>query len=108
MSLSLNDGDKWEVPAQMKIFIDSSFVLISNLDDDRGVSEGMTQKLIRQKNGFIGNCNMQGKGHDILHEWLMPYIDILQMASESSSKDEKKQIQAELVEAKIIFQKYFK
>jgi hypothetical protein len=107
VTLTLNDGAKWKVPASMKIYMDSTFARIDQLEKDADLTNEIKKELIRHKSGFVENCSMEGKGHDELHAWLIPYFDILEMVSTAKTDDEIGQAKAELIYAKELFGNYF-
>lgn len=107
VSLSLNDEQKWSVPSQMKIYMDSSFILIDQLEHGEIDLLEIRDDLVDHKNGFVSNCTMKGAGHDVLHDWLIPYLGILDMLSEVDSAYEIEQVKAELIEAKRLYLEFF-
>jgi pyridoxal biosynthesis lyase PdxS len=56
---------------------------------------------------LTSNCTMKGQAHDELHKWLLPYIDLVNVFSETTNKQELvvkfKQIQASF----LTFNQYF-
>lgn len=107
VSITLNDGNKWKIPPQMKVYMDSSFLIIDQMAKEKPVDEKSVTSLVHLKNEFVSNCSVEGKGHDMLHSWLMPYMDILESLGKAKTTEEKMQAKAELIEAKRIFVKYF-
>ncbi len=91
-SIELNNGAKWTViPAMMK------YIRAMELDINR-FSETKHTELIDftqigaslQKNIDLltSNCTMEGKAHDELHKWLLPYIDMVDKLNKSKNSDE--------------------
>jgi len=37
---------------------------------------------------LTSNCTMEGKAHDELHKWLLPYIDMVDKLNKSKNSDE--------------------
>ena len=37
---------------------------------------------------LTSNCTMEGKAHDELHKWLLPYIDMVDKLNKSKNNDE--------------------
>ena len=107
VTFELNDGEKWNVPTEMSVYMDSSFLVLDEVKDGEPISEKTIESLIRYKGLFVSNCGMEGKGHDVLHSWLIPYMDLLETVSEAKSHDDKMQTKAELIEAKRIYKEYF-
>ncbi len=102
VSLELNNGEKWKI-------IESMMVYIRKMESDVAAFDKSAQKdhpaLVEKLKANIvlltSSCTMEGKAHDVLHEWLVPYIDLVNLLSEAKNKKE-----ADLIFAKI--QKSFK
>ncbi len=108
VSLTLSDGMKWEVPSPMNAYMDSSLYLIDRIERNELTPAQAAGDLVNYKNGFVSNCSMEGKGHDVLHAWLIPYLGVLEDLSETNSQDQIEQIKVELIEAKRLYREYFK
>jgi hypothetical protein len=72
----LDDGNKWEVPAEMMKHIktmefDAKFFNDSTLQGHAALAG----KLKATLDELTSNCTMKGQGHDELHKWLLPHID---------------------------------
>ncbi len=96
-SLELNNGEKWKI-------IESMMVYIRKMESDVAAFDKSEQKdypvLVEKLKANIvlltSSCTMEGKAHDALHEWLVPYIDLVNLLSEAKDKKE-----ADLIFAKI-------
>ncbi len=91
-SIELNNGAKWKVVPEMMAHI-------RNMESDiNGFSETKHTELKDftqlgaglQKNIDLltSNCTMEGKAHDELHKWLLPYIDMVDKLNKSKNNDE--------------------
>jgi hypothetical protein len=107
VELSLDKGKKWQVPSGMASYMDSSFVLISEMKTSRKVSTQNAEALYSFKNAFVSNCTMKEEGHEILHLWLIPYIGILDDMEIAETDLEKERSLVEIIEAKRIYKEYF-
>ena len=106
--LSLNKGDKWVIPGDMKIYMDSSMALIKASEANESYPDDLAEVLYHQKNSFVSNCTMKGTGHDMLHEWLIPYIGLLDEFEAAPSDNRKTEILHDLLNAKNRYSEYFK
>ena len=105
IELELNNGEKWEISESMNSHIESSKkdVEHSNLQHQE-----LAEKLIKSKDNFISGCDMEGRGHDVLHEWLIPYIGLLEDYEESKNEKDKEEALHQIKMAFQVFDNYFK
>ena len=86
-NIELNNGEKWEVDANMITHIRNmqndviSFAKVEQKD-----YKSLSKQLQSNIDLLTSNCTMKGKAHDELHKWLLPYIDLVKELSEA--KDE--------------------
>ncbi len=86
-TIELNNGEKWKVDDHM-------LVHIRNMEKDvqmfsTSVPKNynlLAEKLQNNIDLLTSNCTMEGKAHDELHKWLLPYIDMV--AELVDTKDE--------------------
>jgi hypothetical protein len=104
IELELNNGKKWKISHSMKSHVDASWKAIEHGDYKH---EQLSEELIKSKDDFVSSCDMEGHGHDVLHDWLIPYIDLLKDYNEA--KDEKSQEEAlhQIKMALEVFEEYF-
>lgn len=73
---------------------------INRIDKVENRSFEEFQKLGESLKGNIdlltSNCTMEGKAHDELHKWLLPYIDLVDALNNSKSMEESMQIIEEI------------
>ena len=110
-SIEFNNGAKWiVVPDMMKH--------IRNMESDiHQFSKTAHAELIEysklgaslQKNIDLltSNCTMEGKPHDELHKWLLPYIDMVDKLNKSSNTEEAQKMFIEIVSSFKMFNIYF-
>lgn len=107
VSLTLDKGERWDVPNTMQVYMDSSLRLIAGLKEDTELTDEMSAQLIAYKDSFVSQCSMDGEAHDVLHAWLLPYIDILDMAKEAQSAVQKEEAVNELLKARELYLEFF-
>lgn len=103
VKLTYDNGAEWDVPEGMQVFMDSSILLVKQ---NNGTD--ITSDLIRQKDSFVSNCTMPGEGHDVLHAWLMPYLDLLERLENANSSKERDIVLEDIRYAHELFEEYFK
>ena len=88
-NIELNNGEKWEVDANMITHIRNmendviSFAKVEQKD-----YKSLSKQLQSNINLLTSNCTMKGKAHDELHKWLLPYIDLVKELSETKNESE--------------------
>ena len=88
-NIELNNGEKWEVDANMITHIRNmendviSFAKVEQKD-----YKSLSEKLQSNIDLLTSNCTMKGKAHDELHKWLLPYIDLVKELSEAKDETE--------------------
>lgn len=93
-AIVLDNGSKWIVVPEMMVFIKNIENSLANFslnekpsfEDHQQLSiliEGNLEKL-------TSNCTMTGQGHDELHKWLLPFLDLSTQYSESKNLEEAK------------------
>ena len=108
VKLKLNDGDKWEMSGVMMTYITQSFYLIEeSYRNENTNSKELGKTLNKLKESLVESCDMQGEGHDVLHSWLMPYIDLIDQLQQADDKEEITHIMNELITAKNLFLQHF-
>jgi hypothetical protein len=110
-SIELNNGAKWKVVSEMMAHI-------RNMESDINLFSKTKQTELKdftqlaaslQKNIDLltSNCTMEGKAHDELHKWLLPYIDLVDKLNKSKSNDEALRIFEEIKTSYKTFNLYF-
>jgi hypothetical protein len=108
IELKFDEGRKWKVSEQMIPHLKNSFNLIeqSEKSENRDYKK-LANDLILLKDKFVTSCNMEGKAHDALHEWLMPYMELLDDLSNSKSNQKSEEIFEDILTSKRLFNTYF-
>lgn len=104
IAIELNDGKKWDISDQMKSFMTKSIKVANkdNADHDK-----ISEELNELKDEFISSCDMEGEGHDVLHSWLLPYLDLLEEYENAKSDSDKTDALEQIRLAHGVFNEYF-
>ena len=110
-AIELNNGAKWAVVPDMMKFIRTMESDIQQFSGTQTTDLKEFQKLGAglQKNIDLltSNCTMEGKAHDELHKWLVPYIDMVSKLNESKNSNEAFTTFEELKTSFQTFNQYF-
>lgn len=87
-SIELNNGEKWKVDEKMMTHI-------HNMENDITAFNEMEQKDYKSLSGKLqtnldllrSGCTMEGKAHDELHKWLLPFMDLVKNLSETKNSE---------------------
>lgn len=87
--IELNNGQKWIVDKNMMVHIRNmeNDVLSFSKSESKNY-EVLSQKLQSNLDLLTSNCTMQGKAHDELHKWLLPFIDLVEVFKNTDSEAE--------------------
>lgn len=108
-AIELNNGEKWEVDANMITHIRNmendivSFAKVEQKD-----YKSLSNKLQSNIDLLTSNCTMKGKAHDELHKWLLPYIDLVKELSEAKEETESEKQFQKIENSFKTFNQYFK
>lgn len=110
-AIELNNGAKWKVDSEMIIYIremESSInhfaeIKQTELNDFIELGDG----LLKNIDLLTSNCTMQGKAHDELHKWLLPYIETVEKLNKSQNSEEAFRTFDELIASYKTFNTYF-
>lgn len=88
-SLSLNQGEKWQVNAEMKPYVEQgdSLVgtyLLTGLTDYRQLASQLREYNSR----LIASCTMKGAAHEELHKWLHPHLELVKALGKAANRQE--------------------
>ena len=89
-ALYLNEGKRWLVDSGMMVYLRTmeSAVLNSNVQD-MAAYEVLSETLQRESDLLTSNCTMKGEAHDVLHLWLVPYLDLVQAFADAETVEER-------------------
>jgi hypothetical protein len=107
-SIELNNGKKWVVDANMMVHIRNMENDISSLvKKDFKDYMALAVKLQANLDLLTSNCTMEGKAHDELHKWLLPYIDLVNDLSGSKDEAEASKQFSQLENSFLTFNQFF-
>src|SRR5574343_1770582 len=111
-SIELDNGAKWKVKLEMLLFLRNMETDIKKFEENKNQKQLTDYKNIgkyMQKNIDLltSNCTMEGKAHDELHKWLLPYIDMVDKLNKSKNNDEALQTFEEIKASYKLFNIYF-
>jgi hypothetical protein len=110
-SIEFNNGAKWQVVPDMMKHIrnmesDINHFAETNHSDLKEYTQ-LGSSLQKNIDLLTSNCTMEGKAHDELHKWLVPYIDMVDKLNKSKNNDEALHNFEEIVASYKIFNIYF-
>lgn len=106
--LSLNNGQKWVVNAEMKPHLEQSERILNDYLTQKGAGyEKLAADLKVQNDQLIKSCTMKGKSHDVLHQWLHPHMALIENLSEEKDPKQAESIVEELEHSFKTYQNYF-
>jgi TolA-binding protein len=87
--IELNNGEKWKVEGNMITHIRNMEIDINSFANvEQKDFKSLAEKLQSNIDLLTSNCTMEGKAHDELHKWLLPYIDVVKELSEAKDETE--------------------
>jgi len=108
-NIELVNNEKWDVNKEMMVHIKN---MESDIEATSGQSNPNYKELGSKLDENIGlltsNCTMEGKAHDELHKWLLPFIDLVKDLNAADSKEVQKQSFEAVQESMNEFNTYFK
>lgn len=95
-SIELNNGVKWKVVSEMMGHIRNMETDINRFAETQHTElkdfTPLGASLQKNINLLTSNCTMEGKAHDELHKWLLPYIDMVNELKKSESLNQAQEI----------------
>lgn len=111
-SIELNNGAKWKVVSEMMAHIRNMESDINRFSETKHTElKDFTQlgtNLQKNIDLLTSNCTMDGKAHDELHKWLLPYIEMVDKLNKSKNNDEALHTFEEIKASNKLFNIYFK
>lgn len=110
-SIELDNGAKWKVVPEMMQHITNIESDINQFDATQHTDmKDYTALGINLQNNLdllTGNCTMEGKAHDELHKWLLPFIDKVEAFNKLKDKEEAEKSAKEIKNTFTVFHTYF-
>ncbi len=87
--IASNNGEKWIVVPEMMAIIrsmesDVNAFVGSEITDHKALAISLQSYLGK----LTSNCTMKGQGHDELHKWLLPYLEMVEEYNKADTKEE--------------------
>ncbi len=106
--LTLNNGQKWKVNAEMTPHIAKGHEVLTNYLAQNGTDfQTLAAELKTHNNNLIKSCTMDGKSHDELHKWLHPHMELIGDLEDANSPDEAKAFIAQIKQSFLTYSDYF-
>lgn len=106
--LTLNNGEKWKVNAEMKPHIEQgNAILNAYLRQNSTYHKALAEALKNQNDNLIKSCTMKGKSHDELHKWLHPHIKLVEKLSKTDDSSEAAALVAQIEKSFRTYENYF-
>ena len=108
-ALELNQGKKWVVAEPMMVHIRNLEKQVQDFERTPGGDDAVLAREIQENLGrLVTNCTMEGKAHDELHKWLMPFLGVsAEYAKATDPRVQQEKLQ-EIKESLQVFHSYFK
>jgi len=105
---SLNQGKKWQVNEEMKPHIErAENILLDYLAEKDTDHLALATRLKNQNDRLIKSCTMEGPGHDELHHWLHPHMNLIKKLAETDDATQAAAIVSELATSFATYHQYF-
>ena len=108
-AIELNNGKKWVVDSKMIIHIREmeNIVVAFNTEEQKDYKK-LAKNLQSNIDLLTASCTMEGKAHDELHKWLVPFMDMVSVLTDAENDTEAakqfKNIQTSLITFNTYFQ----
>ncbi|NQU53856.1 MAG: hypothetical protein HQ522_15105 [Bacteroidetes bacterium] len=104
----LNNGEKWLVNSEMKPFVAKGEKLINEyIANNNTEYKALAAQLKEQNSQLISSCTMDGKSHEVLHEWLHPHLEIVKELSSAETNEVANEIVVRLKTSYGMYHQYF-
>jgi hypothetical protein len=103
-TLTLNNGRKWKVVEHMSVYIRNMEKAVEDFETSPNKDYKELAKIIDKNiRDLTSNCTMEGKAHDALHVWLIPFVRLSEKFDVATDSTEQEKI---FQEFKTSFKKY--
>ncbi len=107
-NLELNNGKKWVMPGPMMAHMRTVEKAVGEFSAAPQADHALLASEIQQNLGrLVTGCTMEGKAHDELHKWLMPFLGLSADYSKASDPRIQQQKLREMQQALLVFNEYF-
>lgn len=107
-AIELNNGKKWVVDSKMMIHIREmeNIVVAFNTEEQKDY-KNLAKNLQSNIDLLTASCTMEGKAHDELHKWLVPFMDIVSVLTDAQNDTEAAKQFKNIQTSFITFNTYF-
>lgn len=106
--IQLDEGKRWKVPEEMMQYLRSMENAINSFENNTEKDYVALARLIdRDIRMLTENCTMEGQGHDELHKWLVPYIELSEDFDLATETAEQEKIYQAFKQKFEVFNTYF-
>ena len=107
--LELNNGEKWTIIESMIVYIRAMENDVASFENTPKKDYSALADKLKENIGLLtSNCTMEGKAHDELHKWLMPYIDQVKALSKPKDDETAEEVFKQLQSSFKTFNQHFK
>lgn len=111
-SIELDNGAKWKVKPEMLLFLKNMEADVKKFEENKNHKQlteyqNLGKSLQKNIDELTSNCTMEGKAHDELHKWLVPYIELVDEFNNSKSVEEAEGQFKKIATAFVAFNIYF-
>ena len=107
-TIELNNGEKWKVEDHMLLHIRNMEKDVATFSKEESTDYNkLAEKLEGNIELLTSNCTMEGRAHDELHKWLVPYMDLVTNLSNAKNEQEGKKHFKAIKESFVTFNTYF-
>ena len=107
-TIKLNNGKKWKVDENMMMHIRNMEKDVATFSKEESTDYNkLAEKLEGNIELLTSNCTMEGRAHDELHKWLVPYMDLVTNLSNAKNEQEGKKHFKAIKESFVTFNTYF-
>lgn len=106
--LALNNGEKWLVDEGMIVAVDKINGLINKYSSVKLVDyQILGDEIGKQTKNLISSCTMKGQGHEELHKWLVPFMELTEALVMTSSPEAGAVLLSDIKEEMAIYNEFF-
>jgi hypothetical protein len=105
VAIELNNGQKWDVNAEMSPFILGGEMILKEYDNAN--YKELAEQLKRENKKLIESCTMDGKSHEELHKWLHPHMQLIEDLGNADNDQQANEIIAQLNKSFQTYHNYF-
>lgn len=106
--IELDSGEKWAVNEEMKPFVSAGIGLVDDyIANGESDYHALAGNLKEQNDQLIRSCTMTGKGHDELHKWLHPHLELVHQLENTTDDTQADGLVTQLQDSYDLYGEYF-